>query len=378
MRLIEPLGLLHGPAAAQAVDAGLALPLAGGPAAFTLARLIEPGAADRLVGVRDIQADGIQEDWIQEDWRDIARRIADAPSPWAGLPTDRPAIMGILNVTPDSFSDAGTYFDPTRFDPTLAIAAGHAMAADGADILDVGGESTRPKAEPVPPEAEQARILPVIRALAAAGYRVSVDTRNAATMAAALDAGARIVNDVSALTHDPRAADLVARRGCPVVLMHMRGTPADMQSRTQYHHPAYEILDELAASRDHAIRAGIAAHNIVIDPGIGFAKNTSQNRELLYRVSLFTNLGCRIMLGVSRKSLIGRINQQPDPLRRVPGSLAAGLFGLAGGATLLRTHDVMETKQAMHTWDFLQTRNGEIHTTHGSIPPLPPRAATDR
>lgn len=355
MRLLEPLGLLVGAAAEEAVQAGLACPLAGGPLAFTLARLIAPGMSEQLV-----RASAIPADWAAE--RAI---VTTAPPPWAGLPANRPLIMGIVNVTPDSFSDPGRHFDPAT-----AIAAGHAMAAAGADILDVGGESTRPNAQPVTPEAEQARVLPVLRALAGAGHCVSVDTRNAATMAAALDAGARIVNDVSALTHDPAAARLVAQRNCPVVLMHMRGTPATMQSYTQYQTPTYEILDELAARLEQARAAGIAPDRIAIDPGIGFAKNTSQNRELIYRIPLFTNLGCRIMLGVSRKSLIGQINRQPDPLRRQPGSLAAGLLGLAGGATILRTHDVAETVQAVHTWEYLQMGDGEIFTTSGGNSPL--------
>ncbi len=338
MRLLEPLALLHGEAAREAVAVGLAVPLAGGPAAFTLARLIGDGEPARLEPVGA----------IPQDWRDILARITALPPPWAGLPTDRPLVMGILNITPDSFSDAGRHFDPAA-----AIAAGHAMAAAGADILDVGGESTRPGATPVPPAEEQARILPVIRALAAAGHCVSVDTRTATTMAAALDAGARIVNDVSALAHDPAAAALLARRRAPVILMHMRGTPADMQAHARYNDPVPEVLADLVARADAARAAGIAAADIAIDPGIGFAKITSQNRELLYRMPLFTNLGYRIVLGVSRKSLIGRIGQEPVPLRRLPGSLAAGLYGLAGGASFLRTHDVAETVQALRLWQAL-------------------------
>ena len=338
------------------MQAGLALPLAGGPAAFSLARLITPDAPDRLVAAGAIPA----------EWRTACMRITTAPPPWAGMPTDRPIVMGILNVTPDSFSDPGRYCDPAA-----AIAAGHMMAQAGADILDIGGESTRPNATAVTPEAEQARILPVIRALAGAGYCISVDTRHAATMAAALDAGARIINDVSALTYDPQAAALVAQRACPVVLMHMRGTPADMQSHTQYQDPVREVLGELAAHIAAARAAGIAGENIAIDPGIGFAKNTPQNRALLSRMALFSNLGCRIVLGVSRKSLIGQIGHASDPRHRLPGSLAAGLFGLAGGATILRTHDVAETVQALHAWHYLQTGRNDKFTPLDSISASP-------
>jgi len=357
MRLIEPLGLLHGKVAAEAVASGLALPLAGGPAAFTLARLIDTDRPPRLLAVPD----------IPPAWADIAARIATAPPRWADLPTDRPLIMGVLNITPDSFSDGGRHFDPAT-----AIAAGQGMAAAGADILDIGGESTRPGAEPVPPALEQARILPVIHALAASGHRISVDTRNAATMAAALDAGAIIINDISALTHDPAAAALAASRGCPVVLMHMRGTPATMRTHARYSDPAVEILAELDARVATARAVGIRAENVAIDPGIGFAKNTSQNRELLYRMALFTNLGCRIVLGVSRKSMIGDLGNQPDPSSRLPGSLAAGLFGLAHGATILRTHDVAETAQALRVWQALQDGGLVNSATHGSNPaPIP-------
>ncbi|MSO91261.1 MAG: dihydropteroate synthase [Acetobacteraceae bacterium] len=340
VRLIEPLGLLHGREADDAMAAGLALKLAGGPSAFTLARLIVPGMAPVLVPVGAIPG----------DWRAHMRRITAAPRAWAGLPVGKPLVMGILNITPDSFSDGGAHFNSVA-----AISTGHAMAAAGAAILDIGGESTRPRAPPVPAAEEQRRILPVIRALAAAGHCISVDTRNASTMAAALDAGARIVNDVSALTHDPAAAPLLARRGCPVVLVHMRGTPADMQDHAHYGDPALEILSELAARVATARAAGIAPINIAIDPGIGFAKQAQQNQDALHRLALLANLGHRIVLGVSRKSFIGQIGLAPDARARLPGSLAAGLFGVTLGAHILRTHDVTETMQALRLWYVLQS-----------------------
>lgn len=256
--------------------------------------------------------------------------------------------MGVLNVTPDSFSDGGRHADRQR-----AIEAGLAMAAAGADIVDVGGESTRPGAPPIPPEIEQARVVPVIRALAAAGVRVSIDSRNAATMAAALDAGAAIVNDVSALTHDPAAAALVAARGCPVVLMHMRGEPATMNEHAVYADIAREVAGELAAHIAAATQAGIAPEAIAIDPGIGFAKLAPQSLELLRRLPELAALGRPILVGVSRKSFIGRIGGEPDPLRRLPGSLAAGLFAVSRGAHILRVHDVAETVQALRLWTAL-------------------------
>jgi dihydropteroate synthase len=267
---------------------------------------------------------------------------------WAGLSLDTPRVMGVLNVTPDSFSDGGEFLDPAA-----AITAGRAMAAAGADIIDVGGESTRPHSQPTPPEVEQARILPVIRGLAAAGLRVSVDTRHAVTMAAALDAGASIVNDVSALNYDREAASLVARRGCPVVLMHMRGDPAEMYAEARYDDVVADVRCELAGRIVAAERAGIVPGQIAIDPGIGFAKRPGQSMELLRRLPELASLGYPILVGVSRKSFLAGVTEEADPRRRLPGSLAAGLFALSRGAIILRVHDVAETIQALRVWQAL-------------------------
>lgn len=276
--------------------------------------------------------------------------MPDPSASWAGLTLDRPRIMGILNVTPDSFSDGGRYDGLDA-----AVAAARAMAASGADIVDIGGESARPGAEPVSPEEEQARILPAIRALAASGCRISVDTRNAATMAAALDAGAAIVNDVSALAHDPASAPLVAARGCPVVLMHMRGTPVTMRAFAVYRDVAAEVRSELAARLEAAELAGIRRDRIALDPGIGFAKLPAQNVALLHHLPLLLDLGCPILVGVSRKSLIGKLAGVKDPRERGPGSLAAGLWALSHGASVLRVHDVPETVQAVRVWHAIET-----------------------
>ncbi len=276
---------------------------------------------------------------------------------WTDLPPDRPAVMGILNTTPDSFSDGGRHFDPAA-----AIAAGRAMGAAGADILDVGGESTRPGADPVPPEEECRRILPVIAALAAAGHRVSVDTRNAATMAAALDAGAVIVNDVSALAHDPRALPLVAARGCAVVLMHMRGTPATMASLARYDDVVAEVREELAARLAACRAAGLRGEAIALDPGIGFAKTRAQNATLLRGLPALAALGYPLLVGLSRKSLIGALagagGEAPAPGARLAGSLAGALFALSRGARILRVHDVAETVQAVRVWGALAGPDG--------------------
>ena len=269
---------------------------------------------------------------------------------WAGMALDRPRIMAILNITPDSFSDGGDFIDPDA-----AITAGRAMAAAGADIIDVGGESTRPRTQPTPPDVEQARILPVIRGLASAGLRVSVDTRHAATMAAALDAGAAIVNDVSGLGFDPASAALVAVRGCPVVLMHMRGDPTNMYTRATYDDVVRDVRRELAERIAAAERAGVASGQIAIDPGIGFAKRATQSIELLRRLPELATLGYPILVGVSRKSFMAAITGETEPRQRLPGSLAAGLFALSRGAAILRVHDVAETVQAVRLWQALST-----------------------
>lgn len=266
---------------------------------------------------------------------------------WAGLTLDRPRVMGVLNVTPDSFSDGG------RADPETAIAAGLAMHADGADIVDVGGESTRPGASPTAPEIERARILPVIRALAAAGVLVSVDTCHAATMAAALDSGAAIVNDITGLTHDPASAALVAARRCPVILMHMRGTPATMMALARYDDVAAEVTAELAGRIAAALQAGIRHDAIAIDPGFGFAKHPPHSLALLRGLASLATLGRPIVAGVSRKGFIGATSGESDPARRFPGSIAAGLFALNQGASVLRVHDVRATVQAVRVWHAL-------------------------
>ncbi len=331
-RLIEPLGLLHGSEADEAVAAGAALKLAGGRMAYALARLVGPDGPEGIVPVAA----------LPDAWREAATRLAMAPANWARLGPGLgggAAVMGIINVTPDSFSDAGDNFDPGR-----AAEAGRAMADLGAAILDIGGESTRPtESDVVPPEEEQQRILPVIRALRDCSAAISVDSRNALTMAAALDAGASIVNDISGLTYDREAARLVARRGCPVVLMHMRGTPQTMNAFTNYSDVALEVTRELRMRVYAAEAAGIERKQIAVDPGIGFAKRARQNQQLLSRLPLLMNFGCPILLGLSRKRFVREITKTHAPKETGPGSLAGALHALWHGASILRVHDVRET-----------------------------------
>ncbi|MDR3531823.1 MAG: dihydropteroate synthase [Rhodopila sp.] len=270
------------------------------------------------------------------------------PRQWAGFSLDRPLVMGILNVTPDSFSDGGR-----RTDPRVAIEAGLSMAADGADIIDVGGETTKPGAAAVSPDQEQDRLLPVVRALAAEGICVSVDTRNAATMRAALAAGAKIINDVSGLSYDPLSIGVVASHACPVVLMHMRGTPETMNSQAVYQDVVAEVRAELLTCIDAAIQAGIRAEQIVIDPGLGFAKLSTHSQAILRGLPDLASLGYPILIGLSRKAFIGALSGETQADRRLGGSLAAGLFAVLRGASILRVHDVRETVQAIRVWHTL-------------------------
>jgi dihydropteroate synthase len=266
------------------------------------------------------------------------------------VPLDQPQVVGIVNITPDSFSDGGAYPD------ALAAAdAGFAMTTAGAAIIDVGGESTRPGARPVWEGDEVQRILPVVERLAASGAAVSVDTRKASVMAAALRGGAAIVNDVSALTYDPKSADVVAEAGCPVVLMHHQGSPETMQDAPHYDRPVLlEVYDWLAQRIEAAVAAGIARDRIIVDPGIGFGKNVQHNLQLLNGLALLHGLGCPILLGASRKRMIGALANEAAADARLGGSIALALKGAEQGAQLLRVHDVPETVQALRVWRGLR------------------------
>ena len=258
--------------------------------------------------------------------------------------------MGILNVTPDSFSDGGTLQDVDA-----AVARGRDLVAAGADILDIGGESTRPGAVSVAPDLEAARVLPVIDGLLAAGVDVplSIDTRNASVARRALSAGARMFNDVSALTHDPASLD-AAREAPMICLMHALGDPQTMQDNPRYDDVLLDVYDFLEYRIACCEMAGIGRERIIVDPGIGFGKTLQHNLALLRGLSLFHGLGCPVMLGVSRKGTIGHLSAQPDAAKRAPGSIAAGLLGLEQGVQILRVHDVDETAQALRVWTALK------------------------
>ena len=270
------------------------------------------------------------------------------PLSFAGLVLDRPHIMGVVNVTPDSFSDGGD-----AYPPSTAIARGLALHGAGAAIVDVGGESTRPGAEPVSVEEELARVIPVVKELARSGIVVSVDTRHAPVMSAATEAGAAIINDVSALAGDAGAMQVLARGGACVVLMHMQGDPRTMQLAPQYDDVVRDVCDWLRARITACEAAGIIRDRIAIDPGIGFGKTLEHNLDILAHLDAFARLGQPVVVGVSRKSFIGRLSRDEAPKQRVAGSLAAGLFAVLRGAHILRVHDVAETRQALAVWQAI-------------------------
>ena len=271
------------------------------------------------------------------------------PRRFAGFDLGAPLIMGIVNVTPDSFSDGGEF---ARAD--AAIAHGLRLRDEGADILDVGGESTRPGSAPVSADEELARIRPVIQALADAGAVVSVDTRRADVMREALACGARIVNDVTALSFEPDSLDVVASSGASVVLMHMQGDPATMQLAPHYDDAPREVADYLAARVAACRSAGIPDERIAVDPGIGFGKTTQHNLQLLASVDRLRALGVAVVVGLSRKGFIAKLSRGEGVKDRVAGSVAGALAAVARGADIVRVHDVAATRQALAVWQAIE------------------------
>lgn len=251
-----------------------------------------------------------------------------------------PTLMGVVNVTPDSFSDGGEFLDSS-----VAVAHGRALIAEGAGILDIGGESTRPGAEAVEADEEIARVLPVIEGLAGAGVPVSIDSSKARVAEAALDAGAEIVNDVTALS-DPEMAALCAERDCDLILMHMQGTPRTMQQSPTYDDVVADVKAFLADRIDRAVSCGVAEERIWIDPGIGFGKTVEHNLELLRRLGELRDLGRPIVLGTSRKRFIGKITGR-EVDERLGGTIASNVLGLRAGADVLRVHDVAAVRDAI-------------------------------
>lgn len=310
-----------------------ALTLAGGWCWFDTVEVLDRAAPSYLMPAADLPIEALH-------------RLTTPRAPVAGLDMTAPQIMGILNVTPDSFSDGGQHFDPE-----VALAHARQMASDGAAILDVGGESTRPGAAPVPVEDEITRTAPIISALRAGlTTPISIDTRKAAVAQAAHAVGANLINDVAGLTYDPALAPYAATHALPVCVMHAQGSPETMQQDPRYDHVLLDVYDWLAARIEALEAIGIPRARIITDPGIGFGKTVAHNLTLLQNLSLFHSLGCPVLLGASRKRFIGEISRTPVAADRIPGSLAVALGGVAQGVQILRVHDVPETRAALDLW----------------------------
>lgn len=349
--ILRPLGLMAGATARAALVAGIARHLAGGPLAFSAVELFL--RCDDAVDVVSTTVSSVQE-WAETEGGAtqtavMAQLSALArPRPAiAGLTTERPRLMGIINVTPDSFFDGGRLATKER-----AVAHGRALRDAGAHILDIGGESTRPGSSPVSEQEEIDRVLPVLEQLVEDGALVSIDTRHASVMRAACAAGARIINDVSALT-EPGALEAARDTGAAVVLMHMRGAPRTMQDNPIYSHAPYEVVQYLMSRIVACEAAGIQRDAILVDPGIGFGKSVDHNLQILEQLALLHATGCAVLFGASRKSFIGSITNCDDPEDRLPGSLAAATLAAGQGAQIHRVHDVAETRRALAVVDAI-------------------------
>jgi dihydropteroate synthase len=325
--------------------------LAGGMNWFAAVELIRVDGRTRvateLAPVEDIESRF--DDDMAAQWQALTSSRAPLHVGERTIRLDQPQVMAIVNVTPDSFSDGGQFADAAA-----AAAAGADMAEQGAAILDVGGESTRPGAKAVWEGDEIERIAPVIRQLVGGGAAVSVDSRKADVMTAALDAGARMINDVSALSYDGRSAGVIAASDVPVVLMHHNGPPETMQDDPQYDDVLVEVYLWLEERIAEAESAGIKRERILIDPGFGFGKNVGHNLELMNGLALLHSLGCPIVVGASRKRTIGALSGEAPVDRRLGGSIAFAIKAVEQGAQLLRVHDVFETVQALRVWRGLR------------------------
>jgi dihydropteroate synthase len=323
----------------------------GGQIAFAALELIERNSDltldCRVIGALDAWSEIADGCARATDLQAALDGFATPRAEIAGLAPYRPRLMGVVNVTPDSFSDGGNLADARQ-----AIAFAKRLADEGADFLDIGGESTRPGSDPVPVEEELRRVMPVIEGLVGrVSARISIDTRKSEVMRKAAAAGAQLLNDVSALELDPESLAAAAETGLPVVLMHSRGDPKIMQQDPRYDNVLLDVFDALSARVEACLVAGIPKHRIIVDPGIGFGKTPGHNLELLAGLSILHGLGVPIMLGASRKSTIGRLTGTTEPSERVPGSIAAALSGAMQGASILRVHDVAATRQALTVWE---------------------------
>ena len=309
-------------------------------------KLIKEGRGGSLGGLSAIGYTMVEV--IEREGSRIARRFEsysskhDAFFPAHEGMGDKPVIMGIVNVTPDSFSDGGLNAEADR-----AIAHGLQLAKDGADIVDVGGESTRPGSEGVPEKEELARVIPVVEGLVQAGLKVSCDTRKASVMRAALAAGATMINDISALQYDRESLAVMAEAPCPVILMHAQGDPKTMQLAPTYDDVVLDVYDALEARVETCIAAGINRSRLIADPGIGFGKTFRHNLDLLQQFTVFHGLGVLLLMGLSRKGFVGALTGESRAANRVYGSVGGALWSAFNGAHILRVHDVKGTVEAL-------------------------------
>ena len=313
---------------------GSAPSLAGGPLWFEFCERLVRGEPREIVKWNEIDAE-------------VVDTLARPRAPILGLELKQPHIVGVLNVTPDSFSDGGRHADRD-----VATEQAVRIFREGASILDIGGESTRPGAVTVDPSVESGRVIPVIERLRGSGCNgpVSIDTRKSEVAVEAVAAGANMLNDISALEFDPRTLELAVRERIPVCLMHAQGNPETMQDSPAYSDVLLDVYEYLEARVDACVAAGLSRDRLIIDPGIGFGKTAEHNLEILRGISLFHGLGCPVMAGVSRKRFIGTFGKENDALRRFPGSIAVGLEVLRQGVQFIRVHDIAQTWQAIALW----------------------------
>jgi len=352
---VRPIGFLNGSIAQNMSDSGMAVLLAGGPTAFLYVELIfreENGLFTKSIcSIKDLKNKTINlSDVNLYLVFDVLENISQPKQLCLGSKLkrfeDKPIVMGVINVTPDSFSDSAISYNTES-----AISCALELYKSGADIIDVGGESTRPGASSVTVEEEIQRVLPVVDALVEAGIPVSIDTRNSKVMNRAIAAGVSLVNDVSAFTHDPNSLAVIADSDVGVIVMHMQGTPETMQIAPQYNNGVViDIYDYLSNRITACMEFGVTRDRICVDPGIGFGKTLAHNMELISNLAVFHGLGCALSIGLSRKSFVQAIVGETSPKDRIGGSLASMLFAIDQGTNLVRVHDVKETVQAVSVW----------------------------
>ncbi|WP_298464957.1 dihydropteroate synthase [uncultured Erythrobacter sp.] len=365
---VHPIAFASGP---QAED-GAAIRLGGSmvyASRFALVVRDNGEATQRLLfGARGFEAaltslDAALAEEAQQQWANLQKVHAPLQLGERTIRFDQPQVMGILNVTPDSFSDGGEFLDK----PEAGREHAAAMLEVGAAIIDIGGESTRPGAAATWEGDEKDRVLPAVEYCASMGAAISVDSRRAGVLEAALQAGAHVANDVSAMRYDDRTTELVANTGCPVILMHAPGSGDDLHEGGEYEDVVSEVFDFLKDARAKAIAAGISEEKIVLDPGIGFGKSLADNLTLMNSLALFHALGSPLLLGVSRKRMIGALSNEEPTDKRLGGSIALAMKGMEAGMHILRAHDVAETVQARNVWRGM--RDAAL-TDFAQLPPL--------